>query len=153
MGKKTPLVSIVIGSKSDKPISRKASAVLSELGIAYEERVLSAHRTPKELEDYINTSRAKVFIAIAGLAAHLAGFIASRTHRPVIGVPVNVKLSGLDALLSTMQMPKGVPVASVGIDNAENAAILAARILALSDEGIRKKLEKWVGRTRKLAST
>nr|MDO8134000.1 5-(carboxyamino)imidazole ribonucleotide mutase [Candidatus Njordarchaeum guaymaensis] len=126
-------VAVVIGSESDKPIAEKATKALDKLGISYELTILSAHRNPKELEKYIESSAASIFIAIAGLSAHLPGYIASRTSKPVIGVPVNVKLEGLDALLSIMQMPRGVPVATVGIDNGENAAILAARILSLTD--------------------
>lgn len=136
------LVAVIIGSKSDMKIAEGAISVLEELKIPYELKVLSAHRNPKELEEYIKTSNAQVFIAIAGLAAHLPGFIASRTTKPVIGVPVSVKLGGLDALLSIVQMPSGVPVASVGIDNAKNAALLAARILSLMDEELSKKLSE-----------
>lgn len=124
-------VAIVVGSERDRPHAERAAAVLKEHGVEYEIAVLSAHRNPRELERYIETSDADVFIAMAGLAAHLPGFIASRTTRPVIGVPLNVALGGLDALLSIVQMPRGVPVATVGIDNAENAAHLAIRILRL----------------------
>jgi len=122
-------VSIVIGSQSDMEIAQRAEKILDSFSVSHETRVLSAHRNPRELEEYLASSSAKVFIAIAGLAAHLPGFIASRTQRPVIGVPVNKALGGLDALLSIVQMPKGVPVCSVGIDNAENAAHFAVRIL------------------------
>ncbi len=124
-------VSIVIGSERDRPHAERAAAVLKEHGVEHEIVVLSAHRNPKELERYIEASDADVFVAMAGLAAHLPGFIASRTQRPVIGVPLSVALGGLDSLLSIVQMPKGVPVATVGIDNAENAAHLAIRILKL----------------------
>jgi len=124
-------VSIVVGSKSDLEIARKAELTLKELGIAFETKILSCHRNYKELEEYIASSEADVYIAIAGLSAHLPGYIAARTKKPVIGVPVNKALSGLDALLSIVQMPKGVPVACVGVDNAENAAYLAQRILQL----------------------
>jgi 5-(carboxyamino)imidazole ribonucleotide mutase len=124
-----PAVSIVIGSKSDMEIAQRAEQVLDSLGVPYETRILSAHRDHKELDDYIASCKAKVFIAIAGLAAHLPGYVASRTQRPVIGVPVNKALGGLDSLLSIVQMPRGVPVCSVGIDGAENAAHLAKRIL------------------------
>jgi 5-(carboxyamino)imidazole ribonucleotide mutase len=126
------LVAIVLGSESDNHIAEKTIKILERFNIPYEKKVLSAHRNPKELSKYIDSSKAIVFIAIAGLSAQLPGFIASRTSRPVIGVPVNVKLEGLDALLATMQMPKQVPVATVGIDNGENAAFLAIRILSLS---------------------
>ena len=125
---------IIVGSKRDLPVVEKASKILKEYGIDHEIRVISAHRNPKELEDYIASSDASVFIAMAGLAAHLPGFIASRTSKPVIGVPLNVALGGLDSLLSIVQMPRGVPVAAVGIDNAENAAYLAIRILNLCTE-------------------
>ncbi|MCX8185148.1 MAG: 5-(carboxyamino)imidazole ribonucleotide mutase [Sulfolobales archaeon] len=124
-------VSIVIGSERDRPHAERAATILRENGIEHEIVVLSAHRNPKELERYIETSDADLFIAMAGLAAHLPGFIASRTRRPVIGVPLNVALGGLDSLLSIVQMPRGVPVATVGIDNAENAAYLAIRVLHL----------------------
>lgn len=126
-----PEVAVVLGSKSDDSIAEKVSAKLKELGIAHEVKVISAHRNPKELEEFLQNSSAKVFIGIAGLAAHLPGFMASHTERPVIGIPVNSKLGGLDALLSIVQMPRGVPVACVGIDNGENAALLAARILSV----------------------
>lgn len=126
------LVAVVLGSESDNHIAEKTIKILEKFNIPYEKKILSAHRNPKELSKYIDSSKVLVFIAIAGLSAQLPGFIASRTSRPVIGVPVNVKLEGLDALLATMQMPKQVPVATVGIDNGENAALLAIRILSLS---------------------
>jgi len=124
-------VAVIVGSETDKPIAEKTTKILDQLGLTYEVKVYSAHRNPKQLEEYIKKCEAKIFIAIAGLSAHLPGFIASRTDKPVIGVPVNVKLGGLDALLSIVQMPRGVPVACVGIDNGENAAWLAWRILKL----------------------
>jgi 5-(carboxyamino)imidazole ribonucleotide mutase len=127
-----PLVSIVIGSKSDMEIAQRAEQTLDQLGIKHETRILSAHRDSKKLDAYMSSSQARVFIAIAGLAAHLPGYIASRTDKPVIGVPVNKALGGLDSLLSIVQMPRGVPVCAVGIDSAENAAHLAKRILDLS---------------------
>ena len=126
------LVAVILGSESDNHIAEKTIKILERFNISYEKKILSAHRNPKELSKYIDSSKVLVFIAIAGLSAQLPGFIASRTSRPVIGVPVNVKLEGLDALLATMQMPKQVPVATVGIDNGENAAFLAIRILSLS---------------------
>ncbi|MFC1507491.1 MAG: 5-(carboxyamino)imidazole ribonucleotide mutase [Candidatus Bathyarchaeia archaeon] len=129
---KLKLVAVVLGSESDNHIAEKTIKILERFNISYEKKILSAHRNPKELSKYIDSSKVLVFIAIAGLSAQLPGFIASRTSRPVIGVPVNVKLEGLDALLATMQMPKQVPVATVGIDNGENAAFLAIRILSLS---------------------
>jgi 5-(carboxyamino)imidazole ribonucleotide mutase len=134
----SPEVAVVLGSKSDEAIAEKVSAKLKELGISCDIKVISAHRNPQELEKYLQKSSAKVFIGIAGLAAHLPGFIASHTEKPVIGVPVNSKLGGLDALLSIVQMPRGVPVACVGIDNGENAALLAARILSVSSKRARK---------------
>jgi 5-(carboxyamino)imidazole ribonucleotide mutase len=133
-------VAIIAGSKSDQPITDEAAKILTELGIPNEVRFLSAHRNPEGLKDYVTKSEARVFIAVAGLAAHLPGVIASMGLRPVIGVPVNVKLNGLDSLLSIVQMPPGVPVACVGVDNAKNAGILAAEILALSDPAIAQKL-------------
>jgi len=129
-----PLVAVIVGSKSDEELANKAIEVLKSHCIPYEFRVLSAHRTPKDLENYLEESKSyiKVYIAIAGLAAHLPGVIASKVEQPVIGVPRSVKLMGLDALLSIVQMPPGVPVATVGIDNAKNAAYLAIRILKLT---------------------
>ncbi len=122
-------VAILMGSESDRQIAERSAKVLEGGGVDYEIRILSAHRNPAELEEYIQKSDADVFIAIAGLSAALPGVIASRTKKPVIGVPVSSKLGGMDALLSIVQMPKGVPVACVGIDNGENAAHLALRIL------------------------
>lgn len=135
-------VAIIMGSASDKAVAEKTQRLLDHLGIPYEVKILSAHRTPAKLDSYLSQSKAEIFIGIAGLSAHLPGYIASRTKKPVIGVPVAVKLKGLDALLSTMQMPRGVPVATVGVDNGENAAQLAARILALNDNALRVKLDK-----------
>jgi 5-(carboxyamino)imidazole ribonucleotide mutase len=124
-------VAILAGSASDAAVVEKAAAVLKEHGLSYDTRVISAHREPDTLDDYIRTSDCRVFIAIAGLSAALPGVIASKTSRPVIGVPVSGKLMGVDALLSIVQMPIGVPVACVGIDNGENAALLAIRILGV----------------------
>ena len=124
-------VAVIMGSKSDEGVARKATEVLERHGVAYELKVLSAHRNPEELDEYVKKSNADVFIAIAGLSAALPGAIASKTEKPVIGVPVSAKLLGLDALLSMVQMPAGVPVAAVGIDNGTNAAHLALRILKL----------------------
>ena len=125
-------VAILSGSASDAAIVESVAAVLKEHGISYDSQIISAHREPDILDEYIKKSDCKVFIAIAGLSAALPGAIASRTHRPVIGVPVSGKLMGFDALLSIVQMPKGVPVACVGIDSGENAALLALRILKIS---------------------
>jgi Phosphoribosylcarboxyaminoimidazole (NCAIR) mutase len=128
-------VSIIMGSKSDDKIAKKVTGVLEEHGIGYEVKIISAHRDPEILDEYVKNSKAKIFIAIAGLSAALPGVVASKTDKPVIGVPVEGKLLGLDALLSMVQMPKGVPVAVVGIDNGENAAYLTIRILKLCNAG------------------
>jgi 5-(carboxyamino)imidazole ribonucleotide mutase len=127
-------ISIIIGSKSDLEIAKKAEETLKDLNANFETRILSCHRNYKDLETYIASSDADVFIAIAGLSAHLPGFVAARTKKPVIGVPVNKAIGGIDSLLSIVQMPKGVPVACVGIDNAENAAYFAHRIIELIKE-------------------
>ena len=124
-------VAIIMGSESDRHIAKGAIEILEKDSIEYDIQVISAHRNPEELDKYLKNSDADIFIAIAGLSAALPGVIASRTSKVVIGVPVSSKLGGLDALLSTIQMPKGVPVASVGIDNGVNAALLAVRILNL----------------------
>jgi 5-(carboxyamino)imidazole ribonucleotide mutase len=122
-------VAVISGSASDAAITEKVKKVLQENGVSFDDQVISAHRDPDKLDAYIKKSRAKVFIAIAGLSAALPGVIASKTDKPVIGVPVSGTLNGLDALLAIAQMPKGVPVACVGVDNGENAAYLAIRIL------------------------
>jgi 5-(carboxyamino)imidazole ribonucleotide mutase len=137
------MICIIMGSESDIKIAEKAVNVLKEFGAEFEVRVASAHRTPELVEEIVKNSKADVFIAIAGLAAHLPGVIASLTTKPVIAVPVDAKLDGLDALLSSVQMPPGIPVATVGIDRGENAAILALEILALKDEDIAKKLAEY----------
>ena len=124
-------VAILAGSASDAAVVEKAAAVLKEHGLSYDTRIISAHREPDTLDEYIRTSDCRIFIAIAGLSAALPGVVASKTSRPVIGVPVSGKLMGVDALLSIVQMPTGVPVACVGIDNGENAALLAIRILGV----------------------
>ena len=125
-------VLILAGSKSDKAVVENAEAPLKEGNIDYSVEYCSAHREPDRLDEIIKSSDAKVYICIAGLSAALPGVVASKTEKPVIGVPVNVKLDGLDALLSTMQMPPGVPVAAVGIDNGKNASLLAMKILKLT---------------------
>jgi 5-(carboxyamino)imidazole ribonucleotide mutase len=131
-----PTVGIVMGSKSDMPVMEKAAQELEERGIRHEMRVMSAHRDPETVADYAKNARLRglrVIIAGAGLSAALPGVVAAHTELPVIGVPLSSRTSvagGLDALLSVTQMPPGVPVASVGVDNAKNAAVLAARILA-----------------------
>ena len=141
-------VSVVLGSDSDREVGDKAVAMLETFGVENELIVYSAHRDPDGLKKYVDSSDASIFIAVAGLSAALPGVIASHTVRPVIGVPKEAKLGGLDSLLSIVQMPPGVPVACVGIDNARNAALLAIEILALNDEGLRKKLEKYRERRR-----
>ena len=133
-------VAILAGSKSDEKLVEEAKETLEKLGINSEVAYISAHRDPERLREYVLKSDAEVFIAIAGLAAHLPGVIASLTLKPVIGVPVSAKLGGLDSLLSIVQMPYGVPVATVGIDNAKNAAVLAAEVLALKHEEIANRL-------------
>jgi len=132
-------VAIVLGSKSDLPVARAAVDVLKELGIAYTLHVASAHRSPGLLRELVERSHAEVFIGIAGLSAALPGAIASHTSRPVIGVPVSGKVN-LDAILSIVQMPPGIPVAAVGLDCGANAAVLAAQILALKDPSLAEKL-------------
>ena len=140
-------VAIIMGSISDKEIIEKAADILKELNISYEMKVLSAHRTPELLYEYISyieKNNFKVVIAGAGGAAHLAGVIASKTLLPVIGVPIETKaLGGLDSLLSTVQMPGGIPVATVGIGNAKNAGLLAAHILAVENIEIRGNLKNY----------
>jgi len=132
MSDKNILVAILAGSTSDNAVYEKAEKVLKENNIPYELNIISAHRDPDKLDEYIKSCKALVYIAVAGLSAALPGVIASKTDKPVIGVPVSAKLGGLDALLSIAQMPPRVPVASVGIDRGENAAYLAIRILNLT---------------------
>lgn len=131
-----------MGSKNDLPVADKAIAVLKDFSITYDINVASAHRTPKRVLDLVNESDADVFIAIAGMSAALPGVIASFTTKPVIGVPVSGKLN-IDSLLSIVQMPSGIPVAAVGLDRGDNAALLAAEILALSDEDISLALTRF----------
>jgi 5-(carboxyamino)imidazole ribonucleotide mutase len=142
-----PMVGIVGGSRSDFPVLERAAVMLEELGIPYELRVVSAHRTPDHLFRYAETAPARgihVIVAGAGGAAHLPGMLAAKTSLPVIGVPVpSQHLNGLDSLLSIVQMPRGIPVATVAIGNAENAALLAASILALGDELLAARLRAW----------
>lgn len=138
-------VAVIMGSDSDLPVVEKAINTLKKYGVPVEVRVLSAHRTPTEAAEFAASARDRGFgavIAAAGKAAHLAGAIAARTTLPVIGIPVKSStLDGLDALLSTVQMPSGMPVATVAIDGAENAALLAVQILAVTDEELREKLD------------
>ena len=140
---KKPKVAILMGSESDLAVMQKASDTLKRLGVEHRMAVASAHRTPKLVHDLVASAEnegVEVFIAAAGMAAHLGGVVASQTVKPVIGVPLNSKLDGLDALLATVQMPRGVPVATVAIDGAENAATLAAQILATSDGKLAERL-------------
>lgn len=140
-------VAIVMGSDSDLSIMKSAAEVLNDFGVKHFIEIVSAHRTPEKMYDFAKTAHEKgvqVIIAGAGGAAHLPGMIASLTVLPVIGVPVTIgKLKGLDALLSIAQMPKGIPVATVAVDNAANAGLLAVRMLALNDKSLTKKLEKF----------
>ncbi len=139
----TPIVSIIMGSTSDLPVMEKAAQFLNEMEVPFEMNALSAHRTPEEVEKFAKGAGEKgikVIIAAAGMAAHLPGVIASMTTLPVIGVPINASLDGMDALLAIVQMPPGIPVATVGINSALNAAILALQMIATSDEMARIKL-------------
>jgi 5-(carboxyamino)imidazole ribonucleotide mutase len=136
-------IAIVMGSSSDLSVARKAADVLDSLGISFTVQVYSAHRTPDEAIAFARTAAEKgvgVIIACAGMAAHLAGVIAANTILPVIGVPISASLGGIDALLSTVQMPSGIPVATVAVDGAKNAAYLAAEILALGEPDLTAKL-------------
>ena len=135
-----PQVLVIMGSKSDLPVAEKATAIFKKFGITYEAAVASAHRTPKRVEELVKGSDAEVFIAIAGMSAALPGVVASFTVRPVIGVPVSGKMT-LDAILSIVQMPPGIPVASVGLDRGDNAAALAAQILSVRHPELVQKLE------------
>ena len=146
----SPDVLIVLGSKSDVEVGKKAASLLKDFGVDHKMVVASAHRTPDHLRELIRNSDAKVFIAIAGLSAALPGTIAAYTTKPTIGVPVSGKVN-LDSILSITQMPPGIPVAAVGLDRGENAALLAVQILSLNDESLaeqlqehRKKLAEWV---------
>ena len=141
-----PIVSIIMGSTSDLPVMEKAMDFLDEMEIPFEVNALSAHRTPQAVELFAREAKAKeikVIIAAAGMAAALPGVIAASTTIPVIGVPIKGMLDGLDAMLSIIQMPPGIPVATVGVNGALNAAILAAEILALTDESIDAKVEAY----------
>ena len=137
-------VAVIMGSDSDLPVVEKAFAVLDEYGVPYEAHVMSAHRTPEAVASFVKSARTNgfgVIIAAAGMAAHLAGAIAANTTLPVIGIPVKSKnFGGLDALLSTVQMPSGIPVATVAIDGGVNAALLALEILAVADDDLAEKL-------------
>lgn len=140
------LVSIIMGSTSDLPVMEKAAAFLDSMDVPFEMHALSAHRTPEEVESFARNARSrgvKVIIAGAGMAAALPGVIAAQTVVPVIGVPIKGMLDGLDALLSIVQMPPGIPVATVGVNGAQNAAILAVEMLALADEALAQKMETY----------
>lgn len=141
-----PLVSIIMGSTSDLPVMEKACKFLDDMQIPFEVNALSAHRTPDAVEQFAKGAKARgirVIIAGAGMAAALPGVIAASTTLPVIGVPIKGMLDGLDAMLSIIQMPPGIPVATVGVNGAMNAAILAAEMMALADEDIARKMEQY----------
>ena len=142
----TPTVSIIMGSTSDLPIMEKACKLLDEMQVPFEVNALSAHRTPDAVEEFARTAKdrgIRVIIAGAGMAAALPGVIAASTTIPVIGVPIKGMLDGLDAMLSIIQMPPGIPVATVGVNGAQNAAILAVQMLALSDEQLAARLAEY----------
>jgi len=141
--KNPPLVGILMGSDSDLPVMKEAVEVLEEFGIGNEIHVMSAHRTPESVVEYVKkceTEDYKVFICSAGMAAHLAGVVAAHTALPVIGVPMSKTAAGIDALFSTVQMPPGIPVATVAIDGAKNAGILAAQIIGAGESQVRAKV-------------
>jgi len=141
-----PLVSIIMGSTSDLPVMEKAAQVLNDFRIPFEINALSAHRTPDEVEKFARSASArgiKVIIAAAGMAAHLPGVIAAMTPLPVIGVPIKASLEGLDSIFSILQMPPGIPVATVGVNAAQNAGILAAQIIGSGDSEIMKEVVKY----------
>lgn len=152
MAEQQPLVGVIMGSQSDWPTMQHACDILDELGVAYEKRIVSAHRTPERLMAYAREARGrglKCIIAGAGGAAHLPGMAAAMTSLPVLGVPVESKaLSGMDSLLSIVQMPGGVPVGTlaIGKSGAKNAGLMAASILSLNDPGLTSRLEAWRGR-------
>lgn len=142
----TPTVSIIMGSTSDLPVMEKACKLLDEMQVPFEVNALSAHRTPDAVEEFARTAKdrgIRVIIAGAGMAAALPGVIAASTTIPVIGVPIKGMLDGLDAMLSIIQMPPGIPVATVGVNGAQNAAILAVQMLALSDEPLAARLAEY----------
>lgn len=141
-----PIVSIIMGSTSDLPVMEKAADFLNQMELPFEMLALSAHRTPHEVEQFASSAKErgiKVIIAAAGMAAHLGGVIASLTTVPVIGVPIRSSFDGMDSLLAIVQMPPGIPVATVGVNGALNAAILAAQIIATSDEAVAGKLDAY----------
>lgn len=135
------MISVIMGSASDSHIGEKVVKILKEFGVDYEVKVISAHRALNVLKDYVESTNSKVIIAMAGKAAHLGGVIAGMTVKPVIGIPIKSStMDGLDSLLSTVQMPRGIPVSTVAIDGGENAALVAISILAVEDENLREKL-------------
>jgi 5-(carboxyamino)imidazole ribonucleotide mutase len=141
-----PIVSIIMGSTSDLTVMEKAAEILNNFRIPFEMYALSAHRTPEEVEKFAKNAEArgiKVIIAAAGMAAHLPGVIAAMTPLPVIGVPIKASLEGLDSIFSILQMPPGIPVATVGVNAAQNAGILAAQIIATGDKAIMKEVVKY----------
>ena len=141
-----PVISIIMGSTSDLPVMEKAAAFLDDMQIPFEMLALSAHRTPREVEEFAAGAAdrgIKVIIAAAGMAAHLGGVIAALTTLPVIGVPIRSSFDGLDSLLSIVQMPPGIPVATVGVNGAQNAAILASQILALADPEVAERVKAY----------
>ena len=143
---KNPVIGIIMGSESDMPAMEPCMKQLEEFGVPYEVKVASAHRKPAEVHEWASTAHErgiKVIIAAAGMAAHLCGVIASMTTVPVIGVPINSTLDGMDALLAIVQMPPGIPVATVGINGALNAGILAVQMLAVGDEQLQEKLSAY----------
>ena len=142
----TPIISIIMGSTSDLPVMEKACKWLNDNAIPFEVNALSAHRTPEAVEAFARNAKQrgiKVIIAAAGMSAALPGVIAASTPLPVIGVPIKGMLDGLDAMLSIIQMPPGIPVATVGVNAAQNAAILATQMIALTDEAIAAKIDAW----------
>ena len=142
----TPIVSIIMGSTSDLPVMEKACQLLDQMKVPFEVNALSAHRTPEAVEQFARSARdrgIRVIIAAAGMAAALPGVIAAQTTLPVIGVPIKGMLDGLDALLSIVQMPPGIPVATMGVNGAQNAAILACEMLALSDEALARRMQDY----------
>lgn len=141
-----PIVSIIMGSTSDLPVMEKTAKYLDDMQIPFEMHALSAHRTPAEVEKFARGAKArgiKVIIAAAGMAAHLPGVIAAMTTVPVVGVPINSGMDGMDALLAIVQMPPGIPVATVGVNASLNAAILASQILAVGDSEIAARVESY----------
>jgi len=147
-----PKVSIIMGSTSDLPVMEKTARILNDFNIPFEMNALSAHRTPDEVEKFAKGAAERgimVIIAAAGMAAHLPGVIAAITPLPVIGVPIKASLDGLDSVLSILQMPPGIPVATVGIDAAQNAGILAAQIIGTGDEKVTKEVVKYKARLKK----